>query len=95
MARKTRFIMRSDTTINWKTSQTVPLKGELIYYTDESNSSGIKIGDGEHNASNLLFLNRSMTTNEIDSILEGFSAPLASETTYINELLYVGETEQI
>ena len=66
-----RLIQKHDTEANWNTASNngfVPLKGEIIFYTD---LNMIKIGDGETVVGNLDFLVpdiTTITTTEIDEI---------------------------
>lgn len=59
----TRIMSKRDTTANWNSNRTfVPLKGEIIIYTDRETDSegnlipGIKIGDGVVPAVDLPFV---------------------------------------
>lgn len=55
---KTRIRMKADTATNWaKATSFVPLKGEVIIYTDNnSKATGMKIGDGSTVVTSLPFL---------------------------------------
>ena len=57
---KARLLQKSDTTENWSKASNpsesnpfIPLKGEIIFYTDKNN---LKIGDGVHTPDQLEFI---------------------------------------
>ena len=67
----TRIKHRIDTAENWAMASEIPLKGELLIYIEENNAQAkIKIGDGEHSASELPFVfeYKTITNSEIDAI---------------------------
>ena len=80
--KKTRILMKTDTTANWALATTfVPLPGEICVYSDgidtgtvDENgnkiySSGIKVGDGRTNVNDLLFTNAvAIPSDEISRI---------------------------
>ena len=66
---KTRIQNKNDTSENWaKAVNFVPLKGEIIIYND---TLQFKIGDGKTLLSQLEFVDKEFTIEEISSLYEG------------------------
>ena len=66
---KTRIQNKNDTSENWaKAVNFIPLKGEIIIYTD---TLRFKIGDGTTLLSQLEFVDKEFTAEEISSLYEG------------------------
>lgn len=69
MANKTfqgRIQMKNDTSANWaKATSFIPLKGELIIYTDVNR---VKIGDGATVVNSLSFIDEVYTEDEITNL---------------------------
>ena len=66
---KTRIQNKNDTSENWiKAVNFVPLKGEIIIYND---TLQFKIGDGTSLLSQLEFVDKEFTAEEISSLYEG------------------------
>ena len=66
---KTRIQNKNDTSENWaKAVNFVPLKGEIIIYND---TLQFKIGDGKTLLSQLEFVDKEFTAEEISSLYEG------------------------
>lgn len=65
---KTRIQNKNDTSENWaKAVNFVPLKGEIIIYND---TLQFKIGDGKTLLSQLEFVDKEFTTEEISGLYE-------------------------
>lgn len=76
---KTRIQNKNDTSENWaKTVNFVPLKGEIIIYND---TLQFKIGDGTSLLSQLEFVDKEFTTEEISNLYMSSSVELAEEVT--------------
>ena len=80
---KSRIQMKNDTSANWKTAGDngfVPLKGEIIFYTDLLR---FKVGDNAPNINNLSFYDRmiSVSNTEPDFSQEGDIWIDTTETT--------------
>ena len=80
---KSRIQMKNDTSANWKTAGDngfVPLKGEIIFYTDLLR---FKVGDNATNINNLSFYDRmiSVSNTEPDFSQEGDIWIDTTETT--------------
>ena len=61
-----RIIQKNDTSTNWAKATTfVPLKGEIIIYTDLNQ---IKIGDGTTSVINLPFKDVEYTDTEVENL---------------------------
>ncbi len=66
---KTRIQNKNDTSENWaKAINFIPLKGEIIIYND---TLQFKIGDGKTLLSQLEFVDKEFTAEEISSLYEG------------------------
>ena len=76
---KTRIQNKNDTSENWaKTVNFVPLKGEIIIYND---TLQFKIGDGTSLLSQLEFVDKEFTAEEISNLYMSSSVELAEEVT--------------
>ena len=76
---KTRIQNKNDTSENWiKAVNFVPLKGEIIIYND---TLQFKIGDGTSLLSQLEFVDKEFTTEEISNLYMSSSVKLAEEVT--------------
>lgn len=76
---KTRIQNKNDTSENWaKAVNFVPLKGEIIIYND---TLQFKIGDGTTLLSQLEFVDKEFTTEEISNLYMSGSVELAEEVT--------------
>lgn len=76
---KTRIQNKNDTSENWaKAVNFIPLKGEIIIYND---TLQFKIGDGTTLLSQLEFVNKEFTTEEISNLYMSNSVELAEEVT--------------
>ena len=76
---KTRIQNKNDTSENWaKAVNFVPLKGEIIIYND---TLQFKIGDGTSLLSQLEFVDKEFTTEEISNLYMISSVELAEEVT--------------
>lgn len=76
---KTRIQNKNDTSENWaKAVNFVPLKGEIIIYND---TLQFKIGDGTTLLSQLEFMNKEFTSEEISSLYGSSSVELSEEVT--------------
>ena len=76
---KTRIQNKNDTSENWiKAVNFVPLKGEIIIYND---TLQFKIGDGTSLLSQLEFVDKEFTTEEISNLCMSSSVELAEEVT--------------
>lgn len=76
---KTRIQNKNDTSENWaKAVNFVPLKGEIIIYND---TLQFKIGDGTTLLSQLEFVDKEFTTEEISNLYMSNSVELAEEVT--------------
>lgn len=63
---KSRIQMKNDTSANWKTAgdnDFIPLKGEIIFYTDLLR---FKIGDNTTNINNLPFYDRMIVAQDTE-----------------------------
>lgn len=66
---KTRIQNKNDTSENWaKAVNFIPLKGEIIIYND---TLQFKIGDGKTLLSQLEFVDKEFTAEEVSSLYEG------------------------
>ena len=66
---QTRIQNKNDTSENWaKAVNFIPLKGEIIIYND---TLQFKIGDGKTLLSQLEFVDKEFTAEEISSLYEG------------------------
>ena len=66
---KTRIQNKNDTSENWaKAVNFIPLKGEIIIYND---TLQFKIGDGKTLLSQLEFVDKEFTTEEISGLYGG------------------------
>ena len=66
---KTRIQNKNDTSENWaKAVNFIPLKGEIIIYND---TLQFKVGDGKTLLSQLEFVDKEFTAEEISSLYEG------------------------
>ena len=76
---KTRIQNKNDTSENWaKAVNFIPLKGEIIIYND---TLRFKIGDGKTLLSQLEFVDKEFTAEEISSLYMSSSVELAEEVT--------------
>ena len=76
---KTRIQNKNDTSENWiKAVNFVPLKGEIIIYND---TLQFKVGDGKTLLSQLEFVDKEFTTEEISNLYMSSSVKLAEEVT--------------
>ena len=76
---KTRIQNKNDTSENWiKAVNFVPLKGEIIIYND---TLQFKIGDGTTLLSQLEFVDKEFTTEEISNLYMSSSVELSEEVT--------------
>lgn len=66
---KTRVSQKHDTAENWANSDLIPLEGELIIYdADENSPARIKLGDGKSSASELPFLDDSISAKVFEDL---------------------------
>ena len=79
---ETRIQLKSDTEANWIAHPIVPLLGELIIYTADSNHSytRLKVGDGSTSTTNLPFID--------SGTINGHSLPPDAVVTYANKNLF-------
>lgn len=76
---KTRIQLKNGTTEDWnKATNFTPLKGELIIYND---TLRFKIGDGTTLLSQLEFMDKEFTPEEISNLYGSSSVELAEEVT--------------
>lgn len=76
---KTRIQLKNGTTGDWdKATNFTPLKGEIIIYTD---TLRFKIGDGTTLLSQLEFMDKEFTSEEISNLYESSSVELAEKVT--------------
>ena len=76
---KTRIQNKNDIEANWlKATNFTPLKGEIIIYTD---TLRFKIGDGTTLLSQLEFMDKEFTPEEISNLYGSSSVELAEEVT--------------
>ena len=95
---KGRVQSKSDTTQNWEnTKNFIPLKGEIIIYTDYygHNRPAIKVGDGKTKVQQLGFLGFEAHYPEIDEIQEEIEEIINNYVTkeYVEE--YGGKIDSI
>lgn len=95
---KGRVQSKSDTTARWESTQNfIPLKGEIIIYTDyyENNRPAIKVGDGKTRVQDLDFLGFEAHYPGIDEIKEKIAEIIDTYATkeYVQE--YGGKIDSI